>query len=93
MSPTPSAPPSKPSVMSMDDYVRYLRRIWAIGFIAILFIMGVIKWRAHIDGEATRTPAMDALLTVGIALLIPTLIVVRGYFRFKKWRQSQPTAS
>ena len=73
-------------MMSLKEYSVRLRRIWLFGFLGILLLVGAVKWKSRADGQAgSNTIADDIVVTVMVSLVIPTLVALRGYFRYKKF--------
>jgi hypothetical protein len=75
--------------LDLQQYKKRLLRIWLIGIFGLGILFGVVKWKAHQEGTATNSIPIDAAQTLGLALGLPTLVVGRGYFRYKRWLHEQ----
>lgn len=74
-------------MMPLEMYKKRLIRIWLVGFVALALLFGTAKY-FNPNGEV-RSLAHDVIVTLAVAILLPTLIVVRAYYRYKRWLKEQ----
>ena len=72
--------------MDLKEYKKRLTRIWFLGFFGLLCLLGTVKWKAYTEGlPASHSVIGDIVWTVALSLFLPTIVVARGYYRFKSW--------
>ena len=72
--------------MSLKDYSNRLIRIWCLGVVGMFLLVGGVKWNSFQNGQGSgNSLVMEVVSTLFIAIILPSLLVLRAHFRYKRW--------